>query len=616
MSVKGKTTCYGKSLGRCVWTPTRGFTNNKALMPDIKVLDNVNDDLFGRGYNTDDFQSHLYDNKFLNIRPTQLKKVRLYPQEKHKRGYRKTMFANLPWYYKGACGIKPNDYDLASMIDGAKHRVGGVTPMVNKKTLAQFKRFCASWFKTNLTPLEWDTDVTVEKWLQESPYTMDRKAELLDEYYTWRDELNATKPPNFAKLESFIKDEFYMEPKTFRTINSRIELFKCLVGPIVHAVEKEVFKLPYFIKKVPVAERAQYIMDNLYVPGNVYSGSDASNWEGSMNKQIMNAVEVPMFRYMTQNLPTHNAFMTLYSRLLMTNQLCFSGFYCEVLSRRMSGEMSTSVGNGLTNLLEILFTATKMKLDIKVVVEGDDALVSSSTALVDKYFKKLGFNYVLQRFDELSEASFCGLIFSDTKHTIRDPVKCLLKLGWCTQQYITANRMTKMQLLRAKALSLKCEMPDCPILGPLADRIIELTNHINIRKSIAVYVRNLSLYARNEFLDLISNYTPIWKKESNVTSESRVLMEKLYGIDIDAQIALEHDFKTMPLGGYSHDVFDLFIPRDNRMFWDVYIKSTPFADYNDTLINVRVSFYQTYLPANNPADNRKVMPSYAVGVGT
>lgn len=574
------------------------------------------DDKFGRGYNTDDFQSPLLDNPLMNIRKTGLKKIRLYAQDKHKHGFRKTMFSNLPWYYDGACGIKPNDYDLASMIDGAKHRVGGVTPTIHKKTLAQFKNFCANWFKENLTPLQWDTDVTVEKWLEESPYTMDRKQELLEEYNKWKDELNNVRDPNFAKLESFVKDEFYMEPKTFRTINSRIELFKCLIGPIVHAVEKEVFKLPYFIKKVPVADRAKYIMDNLFVPGNVFSGSDASNWEGSMNEQIMNAVEVPMFDYMTKNIPTHNAFMTLYRQLLFNNQLCFSGFYCEVLSRRMSGEMSTSVGNGITNLLLVLFTASKMRMVIRLVVEGDDALVSSPRAIIDKYFKRLGFNYVLQHFDELSEASFCGLIFSDSKHTIRDPVKSILKLGWCTQQYIRSNRWTKMQLLRAKALSLKCEMPDCPVLGPLADRLIELTNHISVRKSIIKYVKNLSLYARNEFLDLISNYQPIWKKVSNVAPDSRVLMQKLYGIDVDSQINLEHDFKTMQLGGYSHPVMDYFIPRDNKFFWDSYIKSTPYATCIDTFVNVRVSYYQTYLPNNDSTDNRRLFPSYAVGVGT
>lgn len=573
---------------------------------------------FGRGYNTDDFQSVLLDKQLQNIRATDLKKIKIHPNAKHKQSIRKTMFANLPWYYHGAIGIKPNDYDLASAIDGAKHRVGGQTPPINRKTLRQFSSFCKSWFKQHLQPLVWHTDTSVETWLRESPYTMDRRKELMDEYNRNVYELNVVKKPNFTKLESFIKDEFYMEPKTFRTINSRIEFYKCLVGPIIHAVEKEVFKLPYFIKKVPVAERAQYIIDNIYTPGNINSGSDASNWEGSMKAEIMSACEIQMFKHMTQNLPQHGSFMNVYRQLLLTNQLCFSGFYCEVLSRRMSGEMSTSVGNGITNLMLVLFTAFKQRIVIKIVVEGDDALVSSPIMIIDKYFKRLGFNYVLTQFESINESSFCGLIFADIKHTIRDPIKAILKLGWCTQQYVFSSYKTRIQLLRAKALSMKCEMGNCPLLGPLADRLIHLTSHISIRASIRTMVRSLGLYHRNEFLDIISssNYSPAWQLPSEVSAESRILMSKLYGIDVNSQLHIEHYFSKMSLGSFQNDNFDVFIPRDNRQYWAMYMRNTGAPLVIDTQITTRVSYYQTYLPLNHVSDSRLVFPTYAQGVGT
>lgn len=578
---------------------------------------NINEERhFGRGYNTDDFQSVLLDAQFKNIRETEIQKIKIHPTTKHKSDKRKTMFANLPWYYRGAIGIKPNDNDLASCIDGAKHRVGGLTPPINNKTLRQFRLFCANWFRNNLRPLDWNVDTSVDTWLKESPYTQDRRDELMEEYRKNVYELNVVKKPNFEKLESFIKDEFYMEPKTFRTINSRIEFFKCLVGPIIHAVEKEVFKLPYFIKKIPVAERAQYIMDNIYTPGNITSGSDASNWEGSMKAKIMDSCEIPMFRHMTRNLPEHNSFMNLYRHLLLNNQLCFSGFYCEILSRRMSGEMSTSVGNGITNLLLVLFTASKQRIAIKIVVEGDDALVSSPVMIIDKYFKRLGFNYVLTQFDSINESSFCGLIFADTKHTIRDPIKTILKLGWCTQQYINSSYKVRMQLLRAKALSLKCEMGNCPLLGPLADRIIELTKHISVRKSIRTMVKSLGLYKRNEFLDIISNYSPIWSQPAVVSAESRILMSKLYQIDINSQLHIEHYFSNMKLGGFQDDVLDVFIPRDLKMYWTMYIRDTALPLTIDTPVTARISYYQTYLPLNHPSDHRNGIPIYAMGVGT
>jgi len=599
------------------WLTGVGLLSRPTPGPELAPVSRLSTERrYGSGYNTDDFQSHLLESRLEKIRDTDLQKIKIHPQSKHKHGGRKIMFSNLPWWYEGACGIKPNDNDLASIIDGAKHRVGGKTPTINRKTLRQFAQFCKDWFRKNLNPLKWNTDVSVETWLSESPYDLKRREELLNIYKAAIEELNVSKQPDYKKLESFCKDEFYMEAKTFRTINSRVELFKCLVGPTIHAVEKEVFKLPYFIKKVPVPERPQYIYDNLFCPGNVYSGSDASNWEGSVNKDIMKACEIEFFKQMTKNLPSHHPFMVLYEHLLLTNRLCFSGFFCEILSRRMSGEMSTSIANGLTNLMLILFTAYKMGVDVRVVVEGDDALTSCKIYLPIKYFSKLGFNYVLTQFEELSEASFCGLIFSSDKHLIRDPIKTILKFGWCTQQYTNSSSKVRMQLLRAKALSLKCEMPDCPILGSLADRIISLTNGISIRKSIRQMAKSLSLWKRNEFLELISSYKPIWLNPAQVSSESRVLMEKIFKIDTLSQLQIEQDISNMHLGPWNFPVLGNFIPRDNEMFWDMYVKSSMYPMMNSVMINVRVNYYQTTLPKNSMSDYRYTVPTYAKGVGT
>lgn len=568
-----------------------------------------------RGFRSDDFVDVRYNQRLDKIRETCIKSkhIKIFPLEKHRVGVRKTMAANLHWYYEGACDIKPDDNDLASQLDGVKHRVGGKTPPINQATLQKFKWFVKDWIKDNLVPLEAETDVSVETWLKESPYPLARREELQGIYDKWYEGLLTGRDVDFERLESFIKDEFYHCPKTFRTINSRLELFKCLIGPTVHQVEKKVFKLPYFIKQIPVAERAQYIMNYLDANERVF-GTDVSAWEGSMSREIMEACEIQLFDYMTKNLPTNHSFMTLYRQLLLNNKLCFSGFIAEIIARRMSGEMSTSVGNGFTNLMLILFTAWMERTTVKIVVEGDDTLFTCIKKLTDRFCRELGFNLVMEEFDAINEASFCGLIFSDVKHTIRDPIPALLKFGWCTQQYISSNDKTRMQLLRAKALSLKCEMPNCPILGPLADRMLTLTKGICVKKSIQRLARYMSLYKRNEFLDAIKDFKTTWHVPANVTPQSRFLMEKLFNIPVDAQVIIEEQLAVTELGSYNNPVLDVYIPDDNRIFWEYYARDCISSLDEDVVNRDRVSHYQTHLPLNSLSDTRKFLPSYAAQV--
>ena len=571
---------------------------------------------YERGFHTDDFMDLRLDAQLSKIRDTDVDNddIRIYPQDKHFAGVRKTMGRNLPIYVKGAVALKPDANDIASMIDGVKHRVGGTTPPINRQTLFEFKQFVRYWIRDNLTPLDAETDVSVEGWLKDAPYTIERKAELLDIYNRYVDGYLHGRDVDFERLESFIKDEFYTCPKTFRTINSRVEIFKCLVGPTIAQVEKSVFSLPYFIKKIPVDNRAEYILNFLDSNARIF-GTDVSAWEGSMSREIMEACEVQLFDYMTKNLPSHDSFMKLYRQLLLNNKLCFSGFVVEILSRRMSGEMSTSVANGFTNLMLMLFTAHKMGVPIKLVVEGDDTLISCIIKLTNQYARELGFNLIIEEFDHIREASFCGLIFSDIKHTIRDPIPALLKFGWATQQYVGANYKTCMQLLRAKALSLKCEMPNCPILGVLADRVIELTSGICVKKSIQRLAKYMSLYHRNEFLELIADYKRKWTVPANISPDSRVLMEKMFNIPVDAQLTIEKQLSEMELGPIESEILGTFIPRDNKIFWEMYIKDTPYALYEDVVVHTeRVNRYMTHLPGNSAVDPRNVTPSYAIGV--
>jgi hypothetical protein len=563
------------------------------------------------GYRTDDFAGLLFRNKLNSLRPHQLRSLYIFPHQKHKEGRRKLMGSTLAWFYNGACNIKPDDNDLASQIDGAKHRVGSITPPVNKKTLRQFKTFVSDWLHKNLTPLSPESDVSVETWLKESPYTEARKEELLTKLHDFK-ELMRDHQIDKAKLESFIKEEFYGEPKAFRTINSRLDEYKCLVGPIIHAIEQQVFKNNRFIKKVPVSERAALINECMAKLGYVGFEIDFQSFEGSFCRAFMEACEVQLFEYMSKMLPMAKEFMVLYRQLLLSNKLCFSGFVCVILAKRMSGEMSTSVANGFSNMMLIEFTAFKQGIIVIFFVEGDDSIGVSSAPLSTKWFTKLGFIAKIIRHNDVRTASFCGLIFTSEESLVKDPIKTILQLGWCSRQYNLANDKTRGQLTRAKALSLKCEMPDCPILGPLADKLIELTCNYSMKKSIQKLLPSLSSYERGEYLNLVNNNAK-WSVKSNVTTASRLLVAEMFNISVDAQLIIESEIQEMSLGPFNSPTLDTLLHSDKFHYWNTFVVDSP----EDTVVLYpgRIDFYATHLCVSTFWDNRFKKQSYSKGMG-
>jgi hypothetical protein len=566
-----------------------------------------------RGFESDDFTDNNFIQKFLKIRQTKIKKIRIFPLPKHQNGLRKTMASTLPWYLDGVSELKPNDNDLASQIDGAKHRVGGVVPSTNPATVKKFARFVKKWLQNNLTPLPHDTDCSVETWLKESPYTLQRQADLIKTYTEYMSELNNDKcDPH--KLESFIKDEFYICPKTMRTINSRLDFYKCLVGPTIHQVEKKVFALPYFIKKVPVSERAELIWSRLYMLGAIYGAIDFTSYEASFSQPIMKACEIQLFDYMTMDLPNHSEFKAMYRQLLLSNKLCFSGFLVEVLHSRMSGEMSTSVSNGFSTLMLVLFTGDQMGIVIILFVEGDDVIFSSIMPIDCRWFVELGFIAKYETYASPTEASFCGLIFAAPGHNIRDPIHVLMKLGWCTQQYNRATHRLRMHLLRAKALSLKCELPNCPILSVLADRLIFLTSGLKNSNVVKTYVKRLSLYHRERYLELMNELPKVWNVPPLILPESRVLMETLYKITVVDQLHIENAMSSCSLGPFSDPVLDEYIHPDNFTYFQMYVKTNVVPTEHDVMVKRRHDYYATQLPDNLKTDFRTMKQQYSVGV--
>ncbi len=427
----------------------------------------------------------------------------------------------------------PCPQDVDTMKAGTAKRFAIRTPPVDPELLMKFRRFVKRWIHHNLTPLSPDEDVSIETWLEHCPYPAYRKKELLELFYSVLDPSD----PRYYKCKSFMKDETYPTYKHARAINSRHDYFKCRVGPIFKAIEKVVYKHPSFIKHVPVKDRAKYIFDMLFVPGAKYIATDYTAFESLFVKELMEACEFELYDYMTSKLPCHAEFMDLcYGVLAGSNECQFKHFKTTVPATRMSGEMCTSLGNGFSNLMFMLFTLSENGCsDVEGVIEGDDGLFRFRGPVpTEAQFARLGLMIKMEVHDRLETASFCGLVFDlEDKRVVTNPLEVAAAFGWTSRRYARSGNSTLKVLLRAKSLSLAYQYPGCPIIQSLAHYGLRMTRGIQVKRVLEGH--GLNMWERDQLSEAV-RHGHTWVE---VGQRTRLLVEELYGVTLEEQRRIE-----------------------------------------------------------------------------
>jgi len=469
--------------------------------------------------------------------------------------------ASLPLVFEGACLPKPDMNHSATIAMGAAKRIANPLPSAynvnfigsanSRMTGPGGKQSFFEFVKENLpkllVPLDSHTDVSIESWLSEAPYTISRKEELasLD-----IDEVN--KPLAHVKCKSFIKDEHYFEFKHARTINPRDDYFKVFSGPVFHAIEKRVFENPVFIKKIPLPDRPQYIMDNVFSSGSSYQITDYTSFESSFTAPFMKACEVQMYRYMTQHLPGGGAWCDVVERVLCGKQeLRFKNAKVKTRAGRCSGDMCTSLGNGFSNWMLMLYCAYIQDLgSLHGVFEGDDGLCrfSSGRVVDSSLLSSLGFTVKMEMVNDISDASFCGLLFDEhDRQQIGDPMEFLARLGWTTAKYLGSRRSTLLALLRSKALSGLYQYPSCPIISVVCRRVIDLTRGVCTRNLLDR--KGLSVWDRERLKQALL-FEDLCQEPGQGTRE---LVARRYGVAVGTQLLIEEQLQSVTFGLSSID---------------------------------------------------------------
>lgn len=453
-----------------------------------------------------------------------------------------------------------------------------------------------------MQPCPANTDISFEHWLLTTPYPEWRKDELRLVYLRLKENHKSLK--EISKVKSFMKKETYTEYKYPRGINSRTDEYKCLFGPWIRAIESQIYQLPEFIKHIPVSSRAQYVIDLIDAPGYLFMATDYSQYESHFTKEIMEAIEFEVYSYMTQNIPNKHEFEELLQVLTGENRCHFRDFIIALSATRMSGEMNTSLGNGISNYFLTKFVLHKRGYtldEIKTVVEGDDGLtrVRPENVPTSEDFKKLGFTIKIEVYDKISDASFCGLVFDpDDRQVITSPIEFLTSFFWMNgQKYGRANTTKLKKLLRAKALSALYQYSGCPIIKSAAAYALRMTTNLLPQfERTCAYDDELRLEIMAKFPTRKSNHSSelIELVERPIGLGSRLLVERLYGIQVNQQIAIENyfsnktDFKPFRLVGIE-DVFN----KDMHHYYRTYVTSggltqLPFLHVTDYFDLVRV----------------------------
>lgn len=455
--------------------------------------------------------------------------------------------------------------------------------------MVRFRAFVRRFLVRELKPLDRLEDTSVETWLERTTYPAWRKAQLRLVAEDAKDH------KQIHECKSFVKDENYSEYKHARTINPRGDDFKVLTGPIFALIEKAVFQMDCFVKKIPVADRPAYIMKHVYGEGAVYGESDFTTFEASFKAQVMRVCEMELYFYMSQCVEGGDAWFKLVERVLTGPQLLkFFGVRVKTKATRCSGDMCTSLGNGWTNKCLFEFAAEEEALGaMRGVFEGDDGLVTFESGRLpsSEFFASLGFNVKMVRHENITSASFCGIVFDTTERVnITDPKEFLADLGWGSRQYRGASRHKKLALLRAKALSAAHQYPGCPVVEVAARRIIDLTRSVDCRW--VTNSRNLSGWERDHYLEAFASRLP--KRETGYNS--RLLMETVFNVTVLQQLEWEATILSSDLGDWDIDLgiplwyenFDRYVtvdtPKGMPLFPALVEERRPTLDGNSPLL--------------------------------
>lgn len=434
----------------------------------------------------------------------------------------------------------PNVCDTEMRVAGNVKRIGADLPYVHESTFNDIGRFVNKvfipFFYPDVTGFKL---MTVGEWLDTRDFDLAKKARFMKYYNEWVESGRKPKRSDIV-VDTHTKLEFYPEAKFYRGIFSRSDRFKAAYGPLVSSIEKIAYKILPFIKNVPVVERAAFI-NKLFQNLRVYL-NDCTAFESSSHPSLMRNVLLPIYQHCSNH--EYDEYVSDYIEALCgINKIKCSDYKMLVNGRRMSGEMDTSLGNGLINLVIICYVFWKKGgslSDLLIIIEGDDSLFHhlGGIEVNSDDFRKLGFNAKLESSAHVSDASFCGLIYhEDDLINIANPMTILMKLGWADARYANYPDRIKLELYKSKITCMIVQYYKTPIIYPYC---------LSMYKQLSKSRVKTDNYWDQQVVKQIG--TVDVSKEYPIPIGTRQKMADSFGIPIHDQIRIEDQLRSLKVG--------------------------------------------------------------------
>lgn len=472
------------------------------------------------------------------------------------------MMRSLPCGIFGARAPVPDNKLTSNMIKGVCKRLFPKVGSPEEEILQRFgefvEKFCSTLPTCNLLSFEdWAAHTNLPAW----------KVQAMREDYERYFVNNSSKIDHnilmgdyddIREVSGFGKAETLVAKKPLRMIAPVRGAYKSIVAPYFHWLERYLFyESEYstnFVKKVAIRDRPGYIHNIL---GPEYETSktmttDYSSFECSFSDRIMAQCEMKIYEHCFGHLPVFKYIQAL-GGLKMWNgasKHCLIKNSSKKLkvwmpSTRMSGEMNTSLGNSITNMLITHFMVKESGgKDVRGVFEGDDGLFRyEGPELNISLASKLGFALKAQRCKG-NTASFCGNVFDlETNTNIADPWYVLFQSGWSFSA-VGASARTLPLLAAAKGLSLMYQYPNSPIIPHLGMRFLRTAlNELNkseqeVRRILYDYYvksQRVDEWERNKYLEVCLSPTP----NIHVEDSTRAIMEEVFKMPKSLQVDVE-----------------------------------------------------------------------------
>nr|WRQ65348.1 hypothetical protein [Tolivirales sp.] len=364
--------------------------------------------------------------------------------------------------------------------------------------------------------------------------------------------------PRISETESFIKDEFYADPKNPRLINAYNDECKAMLGAIQRYVDLRLYDITLsgasgdrcvFPKHFDVSTRASLLEQHL--SHHPVVGTDFTSME-KHHRGIRARLGFFWISHVLRPLGLPSDVLDLvYSQICTTNQSRLGNFRLSIDQTLMSGAVWTSSLNGFLNFSLISYCYLRSRYpqlraralsrhvdDFVGFVEGDDGIFVCSQELDLRVVNNLGLDLKFDYFKDYTRASFCGIVKPDhdSNDLITDPKKILNTFFFskCRDVNSTTKKINGLQ--RAKALSLYFMYRNCPIVSVLCKNVLKLTRSYNVDLNAhGWWEKGVLKLALDEMKStkFHINHVP------QCSPQSRLCVEELFGIEVSLQIQIE-----------------------------------------------------------------------------